>query len=386
VETPTDLRRVAVLRNQFLPYSETFIHDELRFHERYRATVLARREIDPERFPGHDVVAIESGSKRRPLASLWYGLSGRAAVFDAALARGDFALIHAHFGHNGAYALDFARRHHLPLVVTVHGHDVTVLLGREKYEPQWWFYLARYRRLFREAALILTASRELRDLLVTAGCPASKLSVHRLGVDIQSLERHRGGVLEPRRVTMVGRFVEKKGHEYGIRAIAELERAGLEIELVIIGDGPLRARYEQLVRELGLARVRFTGSLDHARTLSEIARSAALLAPSVVARNLDRESGMIVAKEASALGVPVIGTLHGGLPEIVVDGETGFLVEERDPRALAHRLSAVLCDPELRTRLGRAARAKMQVEYDLRSRVRALESHYDAVLARIRPR
>jgi len=379
--TRDEPRRVAVLRNQFLPYSETFIHDELRCHERYVPTVLARRQHDPARYPGHEVVAIEPFGARRRLRSLAYGLLGRAAEFDTALRARRFDLIHAHFGHNGAYALDFAKRHRLPLAVSMHGHDVTVLLGREKYHPDWWFYLARYRRLFREASLFLPASSELRELLISLGCPESKIRVHRLGVDLDLLTRRRGAPPPDARVVMVGRFVEKKGHEYGLRAIAAVQRAGTPVEVVVIGEGPLKPRYERVIGELGLGRVRFTGSLPHAGVLDEIARSTLLLAPSVVAKNLDRESGILVAKEASALGVPVVGTRHGGLPEIVDEGETGFLVPERDVEALASALSRVLTNPELRGRMGDAALEKMRREYDLRSRVRALEASYDEIVS-----
>lgn len=376
-ETP---HRVAVLRNQFLPYSETFIHDELRCHERYLPTVLARRQHDPLRFPGHQVVAIEPFGTRRPVQSLWYGLSGRNRAFDSALRARRFQLIHAHFGHNGVYALDFAKRHRLPLVVSMHGHDVTVLLGREKYHPDWWFYLSRYRRLFREASLFLTASLELRELLLALGCPESKIRVHRLGVDLEMLAAHRASAPPSARVTMVGRFVEKKGHEYGLRALAALQNQGIHLETVLIGDGPLRPRYERIIAELGLRGVRFTGPLPHASVLEEIARSTLLLAPSVIAKNLDRESGILVAKEASALGVPVVGTHHGGLPEIVDSEETGFLVPERDVSALASALGRVLTHPELRSRLGAAAQQKMHREYQLRARVRALEEFYDQVV------
>jgi len=374
--------RVAVLRNQFLPYSETFIHDELRCHERYAPTVLARREIDPARFPGHRVVAIETSNARRPLASLLYGVTGRSRRFDRALAQGGFSLLHAHFGHNGAYALGFARRHRLPLVVSLHGHDVTVLIGREKYHPDWWFYLARYRRLLTDATLFLAASDELRELVCSLGCPESKVRVHRLGVDFDVLERHRSPEanppqVTPPQVTMVGRFVEKKGHEFGIRAAALAARRGHAFRLVIIGGGPLEARYRELIRELEIPNVELTGPLPHAQVLEQLARSAAVLAPSVVAKNLDRESGMLVAKEDGGLGVPVVGTRHGGLPEIVEHGRTGFLVGERDAEALAAALSSLLGDPELRARVGAAAREKIQREYDLRVRVRALEALYD---------
>jgi colanic acid/amylovoran biosynthesis glycosyltransferase len=107
-----------------------------------------------------------------------------------------------------------------------------------------------------------------------------------------------------------------------------------------------------------------------------------LLAPSVVARDGDRDSGLIVAKEAAACGVPVLATRHGGLPEIVDDGATGVLVAEGDWRALGDALSALLRDPARRAAWGAAGRLKMEREYDLRERVRALERIYDGVAAR----
>jgi colanic acid/amylovoran biosynthesis glycosyltransferase len=85
----------------------------------------------------------------------------------------------------------------------------------------------------------------------------------------------------------------------------------------------------------------------------------------------------LTVKEASASGVVPIGTRHGGIPEIIDDGVTGYLVAERDVTALASRLAQVLDDPELRHRLGRAAREKMERTFDIRLRVAALEDFYD---------
>ena len=78
-------RRVALLRNNFLPYSETFIHDEIRHHERYDVTVLARRHSNADRFPGHHVVAVEGPAERRPLRSALYGLTGFSPRLDRAV-------------------------------------------------------------------------------------------------------------------------------------------------------------------------------------------------------------------------------------------------------------------------------------------------------------
>jgi glycosyltransferase involved in cell wall biosynthesis len=373
---------VALVRNNFLPYSETFIHDELRHHERYAATVFARQWRNQERFPGHEVVAVEEiPGRRRPLASAWYALTGRSAALERAMADGRFDVIHAHFGHNGIYALGPARRLGLPLVVSLHGRDVSVLAGGDKYRPSWWHYLVRYRRLFREASLFLAASRDLKDLFVGAGCPAEKVEVFRLGIDLEAFraadEGERGG--DPL-VLMIGRFVEKKGHVYGIRAAAKARAAGARLRLMIIGEGPLLGEYRSLARSLGLAdALELPGALPHAEVGRLLRGAAVLVAPSCVAGNRDRDSGLIVAKEASACGVPVIGTIHGGIPDIVEHGSTGFLVPERDDDAIAGHLAALLADPSLRRAMGRAGRAKMEREYDIRQRVRALELVYDRV-------
>jgi glycosyltransferase involved in cell wall biosynthesis len=107
-----------------------------------------------------------------------------------------------------------------------------------------------------------------------------------------------------------------------------------------------------------------------------------VLAQCVVDAHGDRESGLIVVKEASASHVVPIGTYHGGIPEIIDDGETGFLVLERDVERMSARLATVLNDPALRQRLGNAARLKMEREYDIRRQVALLEGFYDQARAR----
>jgi glycosyltransferase involved in cell wall biosynthesis len=379
---PMTRPRVALLRNTFLPYSETFIHDELRFHERYDVSVFARRLLNADRFPGHRVFALDSPKRRMLAASAWYGLSTRSRYLEREMREGGFSLLHAHFGHNGVYAMGFARRLNLPLVVSLHGADVTVLLGAAKLRPQWWNYLIRYRRLFREARLFLAASNELKELIVSCGCPSEKVIVHRLGVDLDTFKpADPTPSSDPPIVLMIGRFVEKKGHVYGIEAAALARRAGLEFRLVIVGNGPLLGQYRRLISQLDLeGTVSLPGALPHVEIVELLRRTSVLVAPSVVARNLDRESGIIVVKEAAASGIPVVGTRHGGIPEIIDDGTTGFMVPERDARALSERLVELLKSRELRLGLGRAARAKMEREYDIRERVRALEGIYDRVI------
>ncbi len=385
--SPTDVDaqpRAALVRTNFLPYSETFIHEQLRFHKRYRVKVFARQWRNADRFNGHDVTAVEQiPGAPRPIRSTLFGMTGLSLRLERALRAFKPQIIHAHFGHNGLYAMGFALRHRLPLVVSLHGRDVTVLVGRDKYRPSYWHYLIGHRPLFKVADRFLAASTELRDLIIDCGCPPEKVVVHRLGIDVERFAPAAPDqVASEPSVVMVGRFVEKKGHIDGLHAAARARDAGHNFRLTIIGDGPLASRYVAEIARLGLdERVDLPGPLPSAEVAARLRAATVVLTPSVIAANHDRESGLIVAKEAAACGVPVVGTLHGGIPDIIDDGVTGYLVPEHDPAALGARLSALLGDPVLRARFGAAARAKMLSEYDIRGRMTELESIYDEVIA-----
>jgi colanic acid/amylovoran biosynthesis glycosyltransferase len=363
--------RVALFNTQFLPYSQTFVYEELRQHRRYSAEVFTRRRLLAERFPFAPVHVAE------PL----YGYTRSSARFDRLFRTQPYDLVHAHFGTGAIYAMRWAERFARPLVVSFHGHDVSLLTSYERFFPKHWRYASLHARMFRTLTLGLCASTELRDLLVTLGMPADKLRVHRLGIDLEAFARGTRDA-HTTRVVMIGRFVEKKGFAYGMRAFAEAARTRPDLHLTLVGDGKLDAELRRLARTLGIeARVHFSGVLPKNEIARVLAESDVMLAPSVVSAGGDRDSGLIVVKEASASEVVPIGSMHGGIPEIIDHGVTGFLVPERDVVALAQRLAGIASDASLRQRMGRAARAKMEREYDNRQCVARLEEYYDEAIA-----
>ena len=214
-----------------------------------------------------------------------------------------------------------------------------------------------------------------------AGAPRERLRVYHLGIDLSRFRRVKRHPVP--RVVMVGRFVEKKGFEYGIRAHAHALERGARSELYIIGGGEREAKLKALVAELGTQQlVHFLGVRTSQEVAALLGESDVLMAPSVVGADGDRESGVIAIKEASACECAVLGTYHGGIPEIIDDGSTGFLVPERDAKTLGERLYAQLADPQLCERMGRAGRAKMEREYDLDRQVSGeLEDYYDEAIA-----
>jgi glycosyltransferase involved in cell wall biosynthesis len=266
--------------------------------------------------------------------------------------------------------------------VTFHGYDVPLLSSRDRFRPTHWRYALLGPGVLREMTLGLCASTELRAMLLEMGVPDERLRLHRLGVDTERFApatRAPGGA--EAEVVMVGRLVEKKGFEYGLLAFSQVAKRRAA-RLTLVGDGVLGPRLRALAVELGVAgRVEFAGALPSAGVVERLRRADVLLAPSVVARDGNRESGLMSVKEASACGVVPVGTWHGGIPEIIDDAVTGFLVPERDVDALADRLGRLLDEPALRARMGQAARAKMVSEYDGPARGRALEASYDEAVA-----
>jgi glycosyltransferase involved in cell wall biosynthesis len=226
-------------------------------------------------------------------------------------------------------------------------------------------------RLRARGRLFVAVSDAIRARALTQGFPAERTVTLRNGVD---LARFAGvPAPEPGLVLHVGRLVEKKGTALLLEAMARTDG-----RLVVIGDGPLRRDLERQSAPLG-DRVRFLGNLPPDEVAAWMRRAWLIAVPSVTARDGDSEGLPTVAVEAAASALPAIVSAHSGLPEAVVDGETGFVVPEGDAAALAARIAELLAAPDLRVRMGAAARRLAEGRFDALKQAAALERLYDAV-------
>lgn len=365
---------VALFTRGFLPYSQTFIHDEIRTHTRYEVDVFCERRLNADRFPYERYVTPGSTLER-----ILYRNTGYSRTFDRILARGNHDVVHAHFGTTALNALPLVLRNDIPFVITFHGNDVAVLLGTQRLNPKNWRYLALRDRLMDRADLMLCVSEELCAFVRRMSGRPEAVKRHPLGID---LTRYTPSEVdnETPQLIMVGRFTEKKGHAYALQAFDRVIASGRKAHLTFVGNGEREAWCREYVRTHDLGRhVTFAGVMTPEEVADRLSRSDIALVPSVVARNHDREGSPTVAKEAGACRVPVVGTYHAGIPEIVDDGETGLLVPERHVPALAEAITTLLDDPELRDTMGRAARQKIEREFNLDRQVEQLERFYDDV-------
>ena len=208
----------------------------------------------------------------------------------------------------------------------------------------------------------------MRQQLAGLGCDESRIVVHHLGADCRRMSlipRHAG----PDRVVCivtVARFVEKKGLEYAIRAVAELVHSGIRLEYSIIGDGPLFGQMQRLIREQRVGHcVQLLGWKNQDEVAEILGDADIFLAPSVTASDGDEEGTPTVLVEAMARGLPVVSTYHSAIPEMVIDGVSGFLVPERDVDALAERLTYLIENPQIWPEMGRKGRAFVEQHFDI---------------------
>ncbi|HEX7122727.1 MAG TPA: glycosyltransferase [Gemmatimonadaceae bacterium] len=285
----------------------------------------------------------------------------------------DFDVIYAQFGPMGLLGS------HLRRVGLLTGKLVTAWMGYDVTREPFTYGPRLYQPLFEDGDLHLACSDYLRRRLLELGAPEARTHVHRLGIDLSQFAFVGPAAVSDGelRVVSVGRFVEKKGFADALRAVAGATRQGARLHYTLIGDGPLRAEFETLVTELDLQdRVEILGWRTSGQIAERLAASHLLLAPSVTARNGDMEGLPVVITEAMAIGLPVLGTRHSGIPELVRDGATGWTVPEHDIASMVNVLCSVCASPAQLPRLGRAASEEVRRQHDIKRLVTVLEERF----------
>lgn len=325
------------------------------------------------------------GALLRAMNLVRYGAEARSLrlfYWAAELAGEDaFDIIHCHFGPRGRVAAFLREIGAMrgKLVTVFHGVDVSAYLH---HHPRI------YRHLFARGDLFLPISEAWKHRLIEYGCDPARIVVHRMGVDTyrfrsQAKDRDRS---PPHRILTIGRMIEKKGIDDGLRAVAELRNRGIAAIYTVVGDGPERGRLEVLASQLGLdGAVSFLGWRDQNAVAAIMADSDVLLAPSVTDGHGDQEGIPVTLMEAMASGLPVVATRHSGIPELIEDGVSGLLVPERSVPRLTDALQRLLADPDLAVRLAHAARERILAEFDIYALNQRLVGHYRRLLDRMEP-
>jgi len=293
-----------------------------------------------------------------------------------------YDLIHCHFGqvaNNYIFLKEIFPE--IIFVATFHGYDLSVLpriFGRNVFD-----------KLFSEADLITAGSDYAREKLIALGADEKKVISFPLGVRLNRyINRERNWVFgENLKIVTIGRLVEKKGIEYGIKAVAQVAENYPHLEYHIIGDGPLRAKLQDLILDLNLREKAILHGWKNNDAIPDILnRGNLFLLPSVTAKSGDVETQGVVLLEAQASGLPVIATNHNGFPESLVDGESGFLVPERNVEAIAEKITYFIRNPKSLDSMGKKGRRFVEEKFDNQKLSIKLVEMYKSLLGGQYPR
>ncbi|PAX51492.1 glycosyltransferase [Brunnivagina elsteri] len=273
-----------------------------------------------------------------------------------------YDIIHCQFG---MYGIEGMRLREL---AAIRGKLITCFRG---YDISWYikeFGDDIYKELFTKGDFFLTNCNFFRERAIKLGCEASKIIVHGSGIDCDRFAFKARYISCDRqiRIVTIGRLIEKKGIEYSIRAVAKILKDYPNLEYNIIGEGYLKKDFQQLINKFDIKdKIHLLGWKNQQEIIETLDNSHIFIAPSVTAINGNQDAPVNTLKEAMAMGLPVIGTYHGGIPELVEDGISGFLVPERDANAIANKIIYLIEHPEIWLSMGKAGRSYVEKHYNI---------------------
>ncbi len=266
-----------------------------------------------------------------------------------------FDIIHAHWPFPHALiALGASRLFKIPLVLNFHGAELLLIRKKKWIRPIMKFIIGRAQAIFANSRFTAQKISALRPAHIEWSPYGSPIRFD----GTPTVHPHTGRY----KILFVGRHIERKGIEYLIRAAQRLDPAHFEVR--IVGKGDLTPALQKLAAELAPQTVTFTGPLSPEDLRREYVNANCFVLPAIVDSKGDTEGLGVVLIEAMQSGLSVVTSNVGGIPDVVIDGETGILVPEKDPEALARAFQSLEKDPSLEARLVEGANRRIRECFD----------------------
>jgi len=271
-------------------------------------------------------------------------------------------IVFAEYGMVGAMVTEACRVANVPLIIHYHGADVH---HRETVAQ----YINLYQKAFDYASWLIAVSGDMVEELRHLGAPAEKIVKASCGVDTLAFPKlDISG--SARNFLSVGRFVEKKSPASIVKAFKLVNEKFPDAKLWMVGGGPLFEETRQLIIELGLNEsIVLTGILKTDKVKELMKKSRCFVQHSVTAVNGDKEGTPVTILEAGSSGLAIVSTLHAGIKEAVVNGETGYLVNEYDVEGMAAYMIKIAEDVALAIKLGEKEAAYIRENYEIKDRI-----------------
>ena len=266
----------------------------------------------------------------------------------------------AEYGNVANRILPICKELNLPMVVHFHGYDAATYKVLE--------FNNNYQEVFEYVTSIIAVSKVMYVKLLAIGCPERKLILNTYGPndEFQKLNP----TMENETLIGIGRFTDKKAPYYTIIAFKEVVKELPNAQLIIAGDGILKNVCLNLIKMHNLEKnIHLVGIITPEAYRDYLLKARAFVQHSVTAEDGDMEGTPLAILEASSAGVPVIATIHAGIPDVIIHEETGLLVEEHDVNGMAKHMLTLLKDKKLAKEMGKAGKFNIQKNFSMKKHI-----------------
>jgi len=351
--------RICIISNKNPVYSETFIRAHI---ERLPAEVIFLHGKTFPQYDERDRAIIPNHIQNRLIKKVAPKLFNvpphflEARQFKKILQQNQVQAVLAEYGHMGVTVRKTCQQLGIPLIVHFHGYDAydyNILNNQGKDYPL----------LFQQAVAIVAVSKDMQQQLIQLGAPEEKVYYNPYGVDLDLFKIAQPDQ-NPPLFLAVGRFVDKKAPFLTILAFKSVADKIPQARLQMIGEGQLLETCKRLVQSLSLSeQVEFLGACSHQEVAEAMQNVRAFVQHSVKTSYGDSEGTPNGVLEAGASALPVIATRHAGIKDVVIENETGLLVDEGDIEGMSQLMLKVAEQPNLASQLGKVARDRVQEQF-----------------------
>jgi len=380
-------QKVIHIVRKFLPSKTSFVRNQIIYHKNYIPTIVYCEQIESNFYKEITLKHLAFQAVQGQVGSFFYN------KFRALTKKEENNLIHflnqekpdilhIHYGVDALVFSNIIRKVNIPAVVSFYGYDCTSF-------PKWYYGYGKkllQKKVFNNPWIkkVFAMSEDMQKDLLSIGCPEEKVIVHYYGTEVApfTIERktHKKDRVD---FLIISGFDEKKGHMFLMDAFSIAQKSTQKkIYLHIVGDGLLKEQIKNKIDQLGLNSIILHGSVQYgsADHLNLFKMADVFVHPSVTPPNGDKEGipGAII--EAMAAGLPILSTYHAGIPFIIKNGETGFLIKERDTKALAEAIIKLSNDQSLRNIMGTNAQETAKNKLNITEKEEELEFLYDQLI------
>jgi colanic acid/amylovoran biosynthesis glycosyltransferase len=346
-------------RSNKYSYSETFLDSQIKYlnpkivlYEGWYPSILPNgKSFLP--FPFN--LLIIRGSLRNLFPRFYHKIFTK--LFSNYLIKQNIDVVFANYGPMGASLMDACERSKVKLYVQFLGFDATEHKILEQYGEA-------YKIMFEKANGIVVVSNDMKNQLVKLGANGNKILVNSCGVEIDKFKAEFPKNVPPIFIS-VARFTAKKGPIFTIKAFAKVVEKVPNAKLIMVGDGGLLENAKQLATELKIeSNIDFLGKKSPAEIAVLQNEARVFVQHSMVAESGDSEGTPVAILEASASGLPIISTFHGGIKDAVIHKKSGYLVNEGDWELMANYMIELANDANKSNEMGSAGRKHIEENYE----------------------